>query len=82
LGKIESLRDNFIQANIYHQQAVEILAKMAAKCDLTEAYFQWGITLQDHDQIIQSQECFQKEIAIYQKIPAPKQVTRVEQQQD
>jgi tetratricopeptide (TPR) repeat protein len=82
LGKIESLRDNFIQANIYHQQAVELLAKIAAKCDLAEAYFQWGITLQDHDQMIQSQECFQKAIAIYQKIPAPKQVIRVEQQHD
>jgi tetratricopeptide (TPR) repeat protein len=82
LGKIESLRDNFTQANIYHQQAVELLEKIAAKCDLAEAYFQWGITLQNHDQIIQSEACFQKAIAIYQKIPAPKQVARVEQQQD
>jgi tetratricopeptide (TPR) repeat protein len=82
LGKIESLKDNFIQANIYHQQAVDLLAKIAAKCDLAEAYFQWGITLQDHNQIIQSQDCFQKAIAIYQKIPAPKQVVRVKQQQD
>jgi len=80
LGKIESLGDNFIQANIYHQQAVELLDKIAAKCDLAEAYFQWGITLQDHEQMIQSEGCFQKAIAIYQKIPAPKQVTRVEQQ--
>jgi tetratricopeptide (TPR) repeat protein len=82
LGKIESLRDNFIQANIYHQQAVELLEKIAAKCDLAEAYFQWGITLQDHDLITQSQECCQKAIAIYQKIPAPKQVARVKKQQD
>jgi tetratricopeptide (TPR) repeat protein len=82
LGKIESLRDNFIQANLYHQQAVELLAKIAAKCDLAEAYLQWGITLQDHEQMIQSKKCFQKAIAIYQKIPAPKQVIRVEQQHD
>jgi tetratricopeptide (TPR) repeat protein len=78
LGKIESLRDNFIQANIYHQQAVELLEKIAAKCDLAEAYLQWGITLQDHDQMIQSEACFQKAIAIYQQIPAPKQVERVQ----
>jgi tetratricopeptide (TPR) repeat protein len=82
LGKIESFRDNFIQANMYHQQAVELLEKIAAKCDLAEAYFQWGITLQDHEQRIQSEECFKKAIAIYQKIPAPKQVTKVEQQQN
>ncbi|PSB07501.1 NB-ARC domain-containing protein [Pleurocapsa sp. CCALA 161] len=82
LGKIESLNDNFIQANIYHQQAVELLEKIAAKCDLAEAYFQWGITLQANKKITQSQECFQKAIAFYQKIPAPKQVARVKRQQD
>lgn len=80
LGNIESDRDNFIQANIYHQQAVELLEKIAAKCDLAEAYFQWGITLQDHQQIAQSQKCFHQAIAIYQKIPAPKQLARVEKQ--
>ncbi|NJK56251.1 MAG: NB-ARC domain-containing protein [Pleurocapsa sp. SU_5_0] len=80
LGKIESLNNNFIQANIYHQQAVELLEKIAAKCDLAEAYFQWGITLQNHHQITKSEQCFQKAIAFYQKIPAPKQVERVQKQ--
>lgn len=80
LGKIESLNNNFIQANIYHQQAVELLEKIAAKCDLAEAYFQWGITLQNHHQITKSEQCFQKAIAFYQKIPALKQVERVQKQ--
>jgi tetratricopeptide (TPR) repeat protein len=80
LGNIENLANNFIQANIYHQQAVELLDKIAAKCDLAEAYFQWGITLQANQQIAQSQECWQKAIAIYQQIPAPKQVARVKKQ--
>jgi tetratricopeptide (TPR) repeat protein len=82
LGNIESLNNNFIQANIYHQQAVELLDKIAAKCDLAEAYFQWGITLQANQQITQSRECWHKAIAIYQQIPAPKQVARVEKQQN
>ncbi|NJL51529.1 MAG: hypothetical protein HC930_03710 [Hydrococcus sp. SU_1_0] len=33
----------------------------------------------NHDQITQSEECFQQAIAIYQQIPAPKQIARVEQ---
>ena len=80
LGQIERFTNNYIQADIYHQQAVELLEKIAAKCDLAEAYFQWGITLQKNRQMQKSQECFNKAIAIYQKIPAPKQVSKVEAQ--
>ena len=77
LGQIERFASNYIQADIYHQQAVELLEKIAAKCDLAEAYFQWGITLQENRQMQKSKEYFDKAIAIYQKIPAPKQVARV-----
>ena len=52
LGNIERQAANFEQANIHHQQAVELLAKIAAKCDLAEAYFQWGITLQHNNQLV------------------------------
>jgi tetratricopeptide (TPR) repeat protein len=77
LANIERLNHNFEQADNYHQQAVELLEKIAAKCDLAEAYLQWGITLKENQQIAQSQKCFAKAIAIYQKIPALKQVERV-----
>ena len=77
LGNIERLQNNFEQANIFHQQAVELLEKIGAKCDLAEAYFQWGITLQPSNQI-ESEEYFSRAIAIYQRIPAPKQLARVE----
>lgn len=80
LGSIERLTNNFELANIFHQQAVELLEKIGAKCDLAEAYFQWGITLQNNQQIAQSEEYFRKAISIYDKIPAPKQVERVEKQ--
>ena len=76
LGKIERQESNFDLAYIYHQQATELLDKIAAKCDLAEAYFQWGITLQV-DRQAQSKEFFQRAIAIYRQIPAPKQVERV-----
>ncbi len=77
LGNIARFENNFKQANQDHQQAVALLEKIAAKCDLAEAYFQWGITLQVNDQLIQSKEYFEEAISIYQKIPAPKQVARV-----
>ena len=77
LGNTARFEHNFEQANLYHQQAVTLLEKIAAKCDLAEAYFQWGITLQASNQLVQSKEYFEKAISIYQKIPAPKQVTRI-----
>lgn len=40
LGNIERLDNNLEQANLYHQQAVELLEKIAAKCDLVTDYFQ------------------------------------------
>lgn len=79
LGNLERFRDNFIKANIHHQQAVELLEKIAAQCDLAEAYFQWGITLQAEQKTAQSEARFQQAIAIYEQIPAPKQVAKVQQ---
>ena len=77
LGNIERQLNNFEQANNYHQQAVELLDKIGAKCDLAQAYLQWGITLQNSDETTQSNECFQNAIALFQQIQAPKQVDRV-----
>ncbi|MBE9046188.1 ATP-binding protein [Pleurocapsales cyanobacterium LEGE 10410] len=75
LGKIER-QHNFDRAYTYHQQATELLDKIAAKCDLAEAYFQWGITCRVKD-LVQSQDFFQRAIAIYRQIPAPKQIERI-----
>ena len=77
IGNIERLANNLAEAHQYHQQAVELLEKIGAKCDLAEAYYQWSITLHSSQQIEQSNECITKAISIYQQIPAPKQVERV-----
>ncbi|MEM6614344.1 MAG: NB-ARC domain-containing protein [Cyanobacteria bacterium P01_C01_bin.72] len=79
LGNLERFDGNYTQANIYHQQTVELLEKIAAKCDLAEAYLQWGITLQCGQHLAQAETYWHKAIVIYQKIPAPKQVLRVRQ---
>ncbi|MEO0836384.1 MAG: NB-ARC domain-containing protein, partial [Cyanobacteria bacterium J06642_3] len=80
LGNLERLSNNLAQANSYHQQAVELLAKIGAKCDLAEAYFQSGITLKLNYQDVE--QFFKQAIAIYQTIPAPKQVERIATKQN
>ena len=77
LGSIERQLNNFEGANNYHQQAVDLLDKIGAKCDLAQAYLQWGITLQNNEQISQSKDCIQKAIALYRQIQAPKQIERI-----
>jgi tetratricopeptide (TPR) repeat protein len=77
LGSIERQIANFTLANTYHQQAIALLDKIAAKCDLAEAYLQYGITLQANYQITASQDYLNLAIALYQQIQAPKQVERV-----
>lgn len=77
LGKIARQAANFEEANLYHQQAVEMLTKITARCDLAEAYYQWGVTLQQASQIIKSKDCWQTAIALYHQIGAPQQVARV-----
>lgn len=45
LGCIERQAANFALANTDHQQAIALLDKIGAKCDLAAAYVQYGITL-------------------------------------
>ena len=78
LGNIERQANNFKVASAYHQQAVEMQEAITAKCDLAEAYFQWGITLQKSHQIAKAKDCFTKAIALYQEIVAPKQIAKIE----
>lgn len=77
LGSIECQAANFALANSYHHQGIELLDQIGAKCDLAEAYLQWGITCQTDNQISASQDCFQQAISLYRQIQAPKQIERV-----
>ena len=78
LGNIERQAGLFEIAGSYHQQAVVMLEAIAAKCDLAEAYFQWGITLQNKRQIAKAKDSWFRAIALYQEIVAPKQVAKIE----
>jgi len=77
LGNIEGQQHNFKQANDYHQQAIALLDRLGAKCDLAQAYLQWGITLQNEGQITASKESLHQAISLFNQIPAPKQIARV-----
>ena len=77
LGNIERQANNFEIASAYHQQAVNSLEAITAKCDLAEAYFQWGITLQNKRQIAEAKDCLFRAIALYQEIVAPKQIAKI-----
>ena len=80
LGKIERQQNNFEPANDYHLQAIALLDRLGAKCDLAEAYLQYGITLQSDRQIDASQEYFNRAIVLFQQIQAPKQIARIKSQ--
>ena len=82
LGCIERQVGNFQAAHNYHQQAVELLDQITAKCDLAEAYFQWGITAQRDRTYVKDNQYFQQAIALYQQIQAPRQIARINQLSD
>ena len=77
LGSVASYLDHLEEAQDYHQQAITLLDRLGAKCDLAAAYCQWGLTLKASNHLSQSQACFDSAIALYQQIPAPKQVARI-----
>ena len=77
LAKVERYNNNWQQANTYHQQAIQLLEQIGARCDLAAAYFQWGISLQVNRQLVDARSCFDRAIKLYQQISAPKQVARI-----
>lgn len=70
---------DFEKALNHHQQSIEILDKIGAKCDLAEAYFQLALTYQAMCDQANSQEYFKTAIDLWspEQIDAPKQIERV-----
>jgi tetratricopeptide (TPR) repeat protein len=77
LGIIQRQNNNFIDAERYHQEAIQLLENIGAKCDLAEAYYQFAITLKKTDNITESQTYSAKAIELFQQIDAPKQVEKI-----
>ena len=76
LAQMYRQQEEFELALANHLEAVEILDKIGAKCDLAEAYFQLGLTYQKM-QVDESKINFDKAIQLFTQMEAPKQVEKV-----
>ncbi|MEE3718036.1 NB-ARC domain-containing protein [Tumidithrix elongata RA019] len=84
LAEIYRHRQDFETAIAHHFQAVELLEQIGTKCDLAEAHFQLGLTLQEcsskypeknYNQ--KSQSSCDRAIQLFTEMSAPKQVEKV-----
>ncbi len=85
LAVLQRRQGNYDAALAFHAQAIELCEAIGAQCDLAEAYFQFG---QSINQRISQQtptypldisqiDFFDRAIALFSEIHAPRQVTRV-----
>lgn len=77
MARLYCIQNDYEAAFSYHTQAIAILEKLGAKCDLAEAYYQLGLTYQETGELAQSQDYFNRAIELWEKINAPKLIARV-----
>ncbi|MEH1796978.1 tetratricopeptide repeat protein [Nostoc sp.] len=77
LAEIHREQADFELALAHHREAIELLDKIDAKCDLAEAYFQLGLTYQKMAKPDESQMNFNRAIQLFTEIQAPKQVEKI-----
>ncbi|WGV26355.1 tetratricopeptide repeat protein [Halotia branconii] len=77
LAEIYRQQSQFELALNNHIEAIELLEKISAKCDLAEAYFQLGLTYQKMAKFDQCQIKFQQAIRLFTDMQAPQQVKKV-----
>jgi tetratricopeptide (TPR) repeat protein len=77
LAEIHRQQTDFELALANHTEAIELLDKIDAKCDLAEAYFQLGLTYQKMAKPDESRMNFNRAIQLFTEIQAPKQVEKI-----
>jgi tetratricopeptide (TPR) repeat protein len=77
LAQLYRINEEFETALSHHAEAIELLDKIGAKCDLAEAYYQLGLTYQKMSETEKIQENFDKAIQLFNEMEAPKQVEKV-----
>ncbi|MEA5566060.1 tetratricopeptide repeat protein [Anabaena sp. UHCC 0399] len=60
-----------------HQEAITSMTKVSDKCNLAKAHYQLGLTYQRIGEMKESQDNFNRAIALFNDMPAPKQVEKV-----
>jgi tetratricopeptide (TPR) repeat protein len=77
LAIIQRQNHNFTDAERYYQEAIQLLEKIGAKCDLAEAYYQFAIALKQINRVTESKTYLANAIQLFQQIEAPKQVEKI-----
>ncbi len=79
IAELYRIQNDLTTALDHHQESIEILEKIDAKCDLAEAYFQLALTYQKMGDQTNSETYFNKALNLWGKdqIDAPKQIERV-----
>jgi tetratricopeptide (TPR) repeat protein len=78
LATLHREQSEFDTAIEKHLEAIESMTKIGERCNLAEAYYQLGLTYQRIGEWKKSQENFLQAICLYNAIPAPKQVEKVQ----
>ncbi|QZZ22409.1 tetratricopeptide repeat protein [Leptothermofonsia sichuanensis E412] len=79
IAQIYREQQEFQKASRQHTQAIELLDKIVAKCDLADAYYQLGLTYQKMGDAEQGVASFQTAIRFFSEMHAHKQIERVQQ---
>ncbi|MEO0535767.1 MAG: tetratricopeptide repeat protein [Cyanobacteria bacterium P01_A01_bin.123] len=78
LAEIERTQGQYQTALALHQQAIELLEDIGAKCDLADAYFQLALTYQQIGQTDAAGKAGDRAIALFTQIQAPAQLKRIQ----
>ncbi|MCF4970103.1 tetratricopeptide repeat protein [Nostoc sp. CMAA1605] len=77
LAEIYRQQADYQLALTQHYEAIELLEKIGAKCDLAAAYFQLGLTYQKMSNHTESEINFNQAKQLFTEIKAPKQVDKI-----
>ncbi|MEM6350074.1 MAG: NB-ARC domain-containing protein [Cyanobacteria bacterium P01_D01_bin.14] len=85
LGELHRKRYRFTQAIQFHTQALDLLEKVGARCDLAEAHLQYAVTLRAASNAVSDRASdpkwhFQTALQLFSAIQAPGQILKVQQQ--
>lgn len=77
IGEFYRSQEDYEQAIDYHLKSIKILEDIGAKSELSEAYYQFGLTCKKMGNDTNSSEWFKKSINLWSEINAPKQIEKV-----
>ncbi|MGH7998936.1 MAG: tetratricopeptide repeat protein, partial [Brasilonema sp.] len=77
LAQLYREQGEFAKALACHQEGINVLGEIGARWELAEAYYQLALTHKIMGEVAKSRENFERAIALFQEMQAPKQVEKV-----